>query len=58
MMLTAKQKVTTAVKMTSQQVLKNIMEKKHHGPNNTKRVTYKFGIPGGAIFKRKGNVTN
>ena len=56
-MLTAKQKATTAVEMTSQQVLKNIMKKKHHDPNNTKHVAYKFGIPGGAILKRKGNVT-
>ena len=32
-------------------------EKKHHDPKNTKQVAYKFGIPGGAIFKRKGNIT-
>jgi hypothetical protein len=36
---------------------KKYHEKKHHDPNNTKHVAYKFGIPGGAIFKRKGNVT-
>ena len=32
-------------------------EKKHHDPKNAKQVAYKFGIPGGAIFQRKGNVT-
>ena len=57
MMVTAKQKATKAMEMTSPQVQKNIMKKKHHDPNNTKHVAYKFGIPGGAIFKRKGNVT-
>ena len=31
--------------------------KKHHDPKNAKQVAYKFGIPGGAIFQRKGNVT-
>ena len=36
---------------------KKYHEKKHHDPKNTKEVAYKFGIPGGAIFQRKGNVT-
>ena len=37
--------------------LKKYHEKKHHDPNNSSKIPYKFGIPGGAIFQRKGNVT-
>ena len=57
MIQNVKQQVTVAVGMTSPRLQKNIMKKKHHDPNNTKHVAYRFGIPGGAIFKRKGNVT-
>ena len=37
--------------------VKKYHEKKHHDPKNTSELPYKFGIPGGAIFQRKGNVT-
>ena len=36
---------------------KMVHKKQHHDPNTTIKKPYKFGIPGGPIFERRGKVT-
>ena len=47
-------KVTSTAKKGE---FKQIHQKKHHDPKNANQKPYRFGIPGAAIFERKGTIT-